>query len=307
MLAIHSPLLAHLSDRDQFPPLLALTLSVSRMGGVTVFLAVCLRILPGILLWALYNLMKRKPRLVREALELELAGRAAEAVRCCSKALAAGSSPPDEALLLGCLGSALMDMGRYEESQQYLVKALGFGDPTGSCRSSIAELFLRQGIEPDTALHLASQLINESVAEATRFHRGLDPVCRVEPLALNHAFRSTLWAQRAWALALLGRQEEAREAIDEASQLSIKPDGDLSASCWAFVSRLEWQRLADTCWLIGMALLAMNEADKASEQFKEGSYVDPKGKYGGLCRKQLALVGAAGPSGNRGKTRPRTG
>ena len=185
-----------------------------------------------------------------------------------------------------------MDMGRYDESQQHLVKALGMGDPTGSCRSSIAELLLRQGIQPDKALHLSSQVINESAAEAARLYRGLDPVWRARPLAQNHAFRSTLWAQRAWALALLGRREEAREAIDEASQLAIKPDGDLSASCWAFVSRLEWQRLADTCWLAGMALLAMNETGKASEHFKEGSYVDPNGKYGALCRKQLALLGA---------------
>jgi tetratricopeptide (TPR) repeat protein len=224
---------------------------------------------------------------------LELAGRPAEAVECCSKALAAGYgfSPSDQALLLGCMGSALMDMGRYEESQQHLVKALGMGDPTGACRSSFAELLLRQGIEPGQALHLAGQVINESAAEAVRLQRGVSPWYCAKPLALNRACRSTLWAQRAWALALLGRQQEAREAIDEASQLAIKPDGDLSASSWAFVSRLEWQRLADTCWLIGMALLAMNQADEASQKFMKGSYVDPTGKYGGLCRKQLALMG----------------
>jgi tetratricopeptide (TPR) repeat protein len=232
----------------------------------------------------------RKPRLVRKGLELELAGRPAEAIQCCSKALAAGSAPPDEALLLGCLGSALMDMGRYEESRQQFVKALGIGDPTGSCRSGLAELLLVQGIEPATALHLASQVINESVAEATRFVRGMTPWFRAKLMALNCAFRSTLWAQRAWALALLGRQDEARAAIDEASQLSINPDGDLSSSSWLRVSRLEWQRLADTCWLTGMALLAMQETRQAAVQFKKGSYVDPKGKYGGLCRKQLALM-----------------
>jgi hypothetical protein len=73
-----------------------------------------------------------------------------------------------------------MDLGRFEESQQYLVNALGMGDPTGSSRSSIAELLLRQGIEPDKALHLASQVIKESAAEAARFYRGLEPglACR---------------------------------------------------------------------------------------------------------------------------------
>ena len=182
-----------------------------------------------------------------------------------------------------------MDRGRYEESQQHLVKALGMGDPTGACRNSFAEWLLRQGIEPGKALHLASQVIDESVAEAVRLQTGVDPWYYAKPLALNRACRSTSWAQRAWALALLGRQQEAREAIDEASQLAVKPDRNLSASSWALVSRLEWQRLADTCWLIGMALLAMNQAEEAGARFQEGSYVDPTGKYGRLCRKQLAL------------------
>jgi len=146
------------------------------------WVAVCLGILLGVLLLALCNLLKRRPRPVRNGLELELAGRPADAVDCCSKALAAGYnlSPSDQALLLGCLGSALMDLGRFEESQQYLVNALGMGDPTGSSRSSIAELLLRQGIEPDKALHLASQVIKESAAEAARFYRGLEPglACR---------------------------------------------------------------------------------------------------------------------------------
>jgi tetratricopeptide (TPR) repeat protein len=224
---------------------------------------------------------------------LELADRPAEAADCCSKALNSGHnlSPVDRALLLGCLGRALLDLGRYDESQQTLVHALSIGDPTGTCRASIAELFLRQGIEPEKVLHLTSQVISEKVREGAWLYRALTPWWREDRLAPNLALRSTLWAQRAWALAILAREQEAREAIAEALQLSIKPDGDLSASRWIFVSRLERQRVANTHWLAGMALLTLRDAGNAAGHFKQGDSVDPEGKYGALCRKQLALLG----------------
>ena len=69
------------------------------------------------------------------------------------------------------------------------------------------------------------------------------------------------------------------------------PSADLLRNYYGFGLVTRMCR-ADTCWLSGMALLAMKKPGTASECFKKGSDTDPKGKYGGRCRNQLALVGS---------------
>ena len=88
----------------------------------------------------------------------------------------------------------------------------------------------------------------------------------------------------------MGRQEEAQEAIFEALQLMLQQSADLLKNYYGF-GRVARTGRADTFWLTGMALLAMKENGKASEHFKKGGAADPKGKYGALCRRQLALAG----------------
>src|ERR1700690_1098791 len=72
----------------------------------------------------------------------------------------------------------------------------------GSCITGMARLLLLEGTEPQKALEMA------------------DKAMELPPYALDGAAfplnLATAWALRAWALALLGRQPEARQDIERA-------------------------------------------------------------------------------------------
>jgi tetratricopeptide (TPR) repeat protein len=86
-------------------------------------------------------------------------------------------------------------------------------------------------------------------------------------------------ATRAWALALLGRRQEAEQAIERALLLR----GDAMAGS-----------VASTRIKVGMALAAMDQPDKALEHFRAAYDADPKGKYGARALQQIERLGAQG-------------
>jgi len=107
--------------------------------------------------------------------------------------------------------------------------------------------------------------------------------------------RAEGWAQRAWALARLGRQSEGQESTGLALKLAIP-------SCAALKRGGSFQlaspasalfHLAGVYWRTGMAALAMGQRDTAREHFKLASDADPRGEYGGLGRQQLDLLGGS--------------
>jgi hypothetical protein len=108
--------------------------------------------------------------------------------------------------------------------------------------------------------------------------------------ALVDIARASVWGKRAWALALLGRQEESRQAIETASQLANHASADLYKFSDLASRRSAKMGVADTYWLTGMALLAMQETSQAADHFRKGSSADRKRKCGDLCRKQLAAL-----------------
>jgi tetratricopeptide (TPR) repeat protein len=197
-----------------------------------------------------------------EGLTHALANRSAEAERCYRQALVKShtGSRAFRAELLGRLGDVLTDQGRYEEAKKCLQGCIGMGDNiVGSARVDLAELLLKQGSEPGTALEL--------VDEAMRIAKG--PIAaKVEP---------SRWAVRAWALALLGRRQEAEQAIERA----------------LVVRRSTLRALfASTHLKVGMALLAMDQPEKAIEHFRAAYEADPKGKYGARALQQIQRHGA---------------
>jgi tetratricopeptide (TPR) repeat protein len=130
-----------------------------------------------------------------------LANRPAEAEQCFRKALAGSHASLlcDQVSLLDLLGDALKDQGRYEEAGKCLQASIDMGDNgLGSARFDLAELLLAQGTEPLRALEL--------IDEGMRIAKGR-AAAKVEPSRL---------ATRAWALALLGRRQEAEQAIERA-------------------------------------------------------------------------------------------
>jgi len=81
-----------------------------------------------------------------------------------------------------------------------------------------------------------------------------------------------MWANRARALALLGRADEAQTSLDHAAQ-----EGDP-----AFVPGV-----AGTLWRSGLALSQMDRETEAILRFKRAKQIDPQGLYGNLATAAL--------------------
>ena len=189
------------------------------------------------------------------ALILSLAGRTAEAEPRYRKALSLaskGSRYPRERLHAS-LGYALMDLGRYHEAEQCFHRAIEAGDNTGNSQDGLGELRLAEGVETERALGYFNQAIEHAKRRAGRRIPGV------------------YYAHRAWALALLGRSEEARESLAQ-----------------ALVVREPYAHgRAAVSWRAGMVLLAMQQTEEALKHFQTGCEADPRGKYGWRCESQL--------------------
>src|ERR1035438_4723387 len=234
------------------------------------------RFVPGIaflvyvlaLMWLLVRFLRREDALGR-VLNLVLTGHPAEAEQVFRKALAAGGrmKPDERRRLLTSLGDALMDMGRYEESRQCLESALAMGDPTGSCRSSLADLWLMLGREPDKALEMANQAVEAST----------DGLGEIDSLGIGYRWmsdilRAGLWAQRAQALAGLGRMSESQESIGFAVRLASGAR-ELLSGRWRprrLLFIVATIGVSQTYWRIGMACLAIVKLDDARDSFSIG-------------------------------------
>jgi tetratricopeptide (TPR) repeat protein len=191
----------------------------------------------------------------RDALTLSFAGRLSDAEKRYRKALemAASTKYPVERLH-ACLGYVLMDRGRYDEAEQCFQRAIKAGDVTGSSQAGLAELRLAQGVEAEKALEYASQSIEHAKRRPGKPVPG--PFC----------------ADEAWALALLGRGDEAREALTQAMRV---PEASVPGR-------------AEMHWRAGMTMAAMQQPEEAWKHFEMGHKADPRGKYGRRCGEHLA-------------------
>lgn len=192
-------------------------------------------------------------QLHRQGLLLALAGRPAEAEACYRRAL---TKPPNSISprerLMACLGYVCLDQGNFDEAERCFHQAIELGDHSGNSQDGLAELRLVRGIEPEEALHLSRQ----AAQHAKRIAGAIPPA---------------YWAHQAWALALLGREEEAREALAEA----LKSPRETRAA------------LASLRWRTGRVLLALHRTEEAIEHFRIGGHADPHGKYGRRCLELL--------------------
>ena len=191
----------------------------------------------------------------KEGLILALAGRPVEAELRYRKALAllqSGSAYPRERLHAS-LGYALIDLARYDEAEQCFGRAVEAGDRTGNSQDGLAESRLVRGVEADQALAFNAQAIEHAKGRAD----GRVP--------------GAYYALQAWALALLGRAEEAREALTQAERVP-EPNARTSASLH---------------WRAGMALVAMHQTEEARKHFQTAYDLDPRGKYGQRSRRHL--------------------
>lgn len=136
---------------------------------------------------------------------LMFAGRDRQAEEVIRQCLARSLDPPERGLFLVNLGYVLLGEKRYDEARQVYEEAIRNRPDGAVAYSSLAEVYLHQGIEPEKALQLADLGI--------KFKRASPAQARVDQHILGY-----LLANRAWALFQLGRAEQARESLEEARQ-----------------------------------------------------------------------------------------
>lgn len=233
-------------------------------------------------------------RLRRKGLDLLLAGKPDKAEIYYRKSLSL-LAPSDQVRPLVCLADALMDQGRYQESQEYLERALELGDSTGSGQSTMADLLLITASDPEKAIDMAEQAVELNVSRQRKdiyFGGGV----------YDDLKRAKCWARKAQALVQLNRRAEALQAIDRAVRLvenahtearQTRPRNSLLVMLVIGNRRLTNHRelaIAIVHWQIGLAFLAINDSSGAISHFRITRDTDHRGKYRRLAQQQLSRL-----------------
>lgn len=192
---------------------------------------------------------------------LLFAGRHAEAELCLRECLARGQldAVVSQAVALEKLGWALVEQGRYAEAIRIFEASLGLKAGRGGPYHGLAEVYLRQGIEPERALELAGRAL-----EYGRQRFGVR--------AVDRYVVGEMWANQAWALAMLGRHAEAEQALEQAftrADRGFKP------------------ALAGLYYRAGQVTRLRGAGESAADRFRRACQVDPLGSYGQLAARAL--------------------
>lgn len=156
------------------------------------------------------------------------------------------------------LGNVLMETGRFEEAQRCFRDAGRIYPYHGVWAIGMAEVLLRQGIFPQSALADVEKALN-------LFQRGTERISSSSRLG-------AILATKAWALAACGHEVEAQKAIDAALK---NPARKARGS------------LAQVHFKAGMSFLTLSDARRAEQHFASGAELDPAGRWGRLCADAL--------------------
>jgi tetratricopeptide (TPR) repeat protein len=190
---------------------------------------------------------------------LRYAGRLTEAEQACRKGIGLALATPGAIVVLENLGDLLVRQQRYREAMAVFEAAAKIHPRSYNATGGMAEVLLRQDREPERALRLLDQALEMQQSNART--RNLD----------RHNV-GNMQADRALALAMLGRMDEAAQAAVLAGD-----SGDPG-----FIPGL-----AGTAWRCGLALVRMQRPETAADQFRRASELDPAGLYGKLAAKEL--------------------
>jgi tetratricopeptide (TPR) repeat protein len=186
---------------------------------------------------------------------LLFAGRLAEAEQALRTSIEKRQTRSGFAPSLGNLGSVWSHLGRFKEAAAVFQAAAKIYPRYPSAHDGLAEVLLRQRIEPRRALLLVENALK--LKQSNPRSRNVD----------RHSL-ANMYANRAQALALLGQKDEAASAVRTAEQV-----GDP-----AFIPGL-----AGTRWRCGVALRLMEQENAAIEHFRQAAELDPHGLYGQLA------------------------
>jgi tetratricopeptide (TPR) repeat protein len=191
---------------------------------------------------------------------LDFAGRHEEAVRVLRESLEEGqkNTIASQGLALENLGYALLHLGRYDEATQAFEASSAIDPKRGGPYSGLAEVLLFQGIRPDRALELAEQARQYKCASASN-------------RALDRYMLGEMWANCAWAQAMLGRYE-ALESLERAFR-----EGDHNFK----------PVLAGIHYRAAHVFHARGERGAVAEHLGKAVQIDPRGMYGVLAAQAL--------------------
>jgi tetratricopeptide (TPR) repeat protein len=191
-------------------------------------------------------------------------GRLEEAESEMRASLAKGSGLAQSSRLVN-LGYIQMEKGQFHQAIVSFQQAAAIFDRSGTAYGGMADARLRGGLEPDRA--------RELIDRAIKLRAGNSRFVKMDRHTLAY-----MWADRAWALALEGRAEEAQNDVAKA----------LDQVDAGFVPGL-----AGTKWRVGTALLQMGRKKEALEHFRCAAEIDPQGTYGKRCAKAAAEVSSS--------------
>lgn len=162
------------------------------------------------------------------------------------------------ARLLTYLGYALMEQRRYKEAAQRFRKADQCYPQSGAA-VGLAEVYLRQQLEPEQALALLDQLATDN------------------PELTEHANSGEYWVNRAWAWILLAQPAEAEASLKRAL---------------LHLNDLPKPHQAGLLYRAGLVARLMDNRQTADEHFRQAAQLDPHGNFGQRAAKALRGFGS---------------
>jgi tetratricopeptide (TPR) repeat protein len=190
---------------------------------------------------------------------LFLSGRLAEAEPLLREIVETERNKAGKALAFAHLARILMETGRYAEARRTLESAARLLPEHSAAPNGLAEVLLREGVEPGRALELTERALQMQQSSL------------VQRKGARERF-GEIRGNQAWALALLGRITEAEDAIAAGMREADPANKPLLAAFF---------------WRAGMAMAAVDRITAAVGHFRNAARLDPEGYYGGLAAKQL--------------------
>lgn len=168
----------------------------------------------------------------------------------------------DTATALGNLGCALVGQGKYAAAIEAFEGAIRIKPNLGFVYADLAEPYLQQGTEAQRALELTERAMKYYLAS-------------FEARRLNPQTLSRIWANQAWAYALLNRHTEAAAALQQA---------------FATVPHNFRMAMARVHQRAGQVMMLRGERSQAAEHFRQGQLIDPNGYHGRECTQALNQI-----------------
>ncbi len=201
--------------------------------------------------------------LFMEGTVLDYAGRYSEAEDLLRESLIQGQAQvpaESQAVALENQGFVYLKQGRYGEAQRAFEGSIEIRPEGSGPYSGLAEVYLRQGIEPQRALDLTEKALQRKGASFL-----------IRTVVDNYRW-AEIWGNKAWALALLGDHAGAQRALDQAYRHAprrFKAEMAMLYYRAAQVTRLK----GDTARAIGL--------------LRAASQIDPAGGAGRLAAQAL--------------------